>query len=142
MHRSPSFFPFWWKRFPRSGFLSELPSAPRGAFPEENLCTRRDLCRFGPNFASSWGRQGQSRPDGQDPVDAAGPLDSGPSEAPLGGLGSRLGECRFTLDKLVRAIRRIRPSRQTHSYLKFLHKDAKISDRRASSRIATRTASS
>ena len=64
------------------------------------------------------------------------------SEAPLGGLGSRLGECRFTLDKLVRAIRRIRPSRQTHSYLKFLHKDAKISDRRASSRIATRTASS
>jgi len=58
VHRSPSALPSRQRRFPRSGSLPEPPPAPRSAFPGENLCTRRDLCHFGPKFASSQDRLG------------------------------------------------------------------------------------
>ena len=61
-HRAPSAFPPQRKRFPRSGFPPRSSLTPRGASSEGNLCIRRDLCRFGPNSASSRNRQKPGRP--------------------------------------------------------------------------------
>ena len=112
-HSSPSAFPSRRRRFPGSEYSSEPPPVPRGAFSEGNLCTRRDLCRFGPKSASNQSRQRLNRPAGQGPVGGAGgPVrwTRGPPKRPVSGSSARdstsTSSCQFWFSREKRGPRK------------------------------------
>ena len=86
VHRSPSAFPYRWRRFPRSEFPPEALPTPRSAFPGESLCAGRDPCRFEMLPLSNRGWQEPGRPTGRGSADTAGgparPGGKGASQAP------------------------------------------------------------